>query len=239
MLCVGDRNYIAALEVRSIEAFQTRDRRFGYNSSLGGDFSPTLVPEIAARGGATRQGRPVSVEQRAQIAATLTGHPVRPETRAKISASLTGQPSPKAGTKFSPEARATLSAAMIASPLTGARIAELAALNRGRKISPEARAKMSATHKKLGTRPPTTPEALAANAAARRGRKHSPEHRAKISASGIGRKHSPEALAKIRAARARQTPPTLGRRCPRRLALPISAPPSVAEDTRQLGSDRR
>jgi hypothetical protein len=80
VLCIGDRSYIRAPEVQSIEAFQTRNRRFGYNSSLGGDLSRCWC-QITAKGGAAKQGRTISAKTARAISATLTGHAVSAETR--------------------------------------------------------------------------------------------------------------------------------------------------------------
>ena len=59
---VGGRDYIHDLEVKVIERFQTRDRRFGYNQTLGGNLSPMLVPEIRALAGNGKKGVPLTPE---------------------------------------------------------------------------------------------------------------------------------------------------------------------------------
>jgi len=56
-LVIGDRDYILDLEAKAIEAFKTRDKRIGYNISLGGEASPSLVPETAAKISASKKGR--------------------------------------------------------------------------------------------------------------------------------------------------------------------------------------
>ena len=56
-LVIGDRDYILDLEAKAIAAFKTRDKRIGYNISLGGEASPSLVPETAAKISASKKGR--------------------------------------------------------------------------------------------------------------------------------------------------------------------------------------
>lgn len=57
ILKTGSKEFILALEIAVIEALKTRDRRFGYNLSLGGELSPSLVPETAAKISASNKGR--------------------------------------------------------------------------------------------------------------------------------------------------------------------------------------
>lgn len=53
VLCVGSREYIAALEIAAIASFNTRDHTHGYNVTLGGDMSPMHTPVVAAKLSAT------------------------------------------------------------------------------------------------------------------------------------------------------------------------------------------
>lgn len=49
ILCIGSVEYITELETKAIEAYQTQDRRFGYNVSPGGGFikeSPPLKERL-------------------------------------------------------------------------------------------------------------------------------------------------------------------------------------------------
>lgn len=62
-LVVGEKDYIIDLEPKAIVAFQTRDRRYGYNLAFGGQTSPMHVPEIAARNAAARKGRKCSQKE--------------------------------------------------------------------------------------------------------------------------------------------------------------------------------
>lgn len=49
VLVLGEETYILDLEIRIIAQFDTRNRLYGYNVSLGGTKSPMLVPEISAK----------------------------------------------------------------------------------------------------------------------------------------------------------------------------------------------
>ena len=163
ILCVGDRTYIAELEIKAIAAFRTREQEFGYNVSLGGELSPSLVPELAARAGLARRGRPHSAEHRARIAAANTGRTHTPEARANMSAAKMGNKYNQ-GRSLPSETRAKISAAHIGMPNPRKGIptgrpgpnkgkspsaetrAKISAASLGRKASIEARAKMSAAH---------------------------------------------------------------------------------------------
>lgn len=88
-LVVGDSDYIADLEIKAIEAFQTRDRRYGYNVGIGGTVGPMLgqthTPEVRAVIGAASAARPRSIETKLKTSATLKGRVVTEETRRRIS----------------------------------------------------------------------------------------------------------------------------------------------------------
>jgi hypothetical protein len=224
-LCIGGQAYIAELEINAIGAFRTRNDEFGYNVSLGGNLSPSVAPEVAAKISAAQKsarnlahlaklsaankGRkhpPRSPEARANQSASQRGKirgPMTPERRAKISATKKGRPLGP----MSLERRAELSAAhmgkagtrngMINSPDARAKVS--AAL-KGRKHSPEHRANNSASKK---GRPIWSIEARARMSITRTGRKlhpHSIETRAKISAAKMGHIHSPETRARMSAA---------------------------------------
>lgn len=84
-MVIGEREYIHELEIKAIEAFQTRDRRFGYNQALGGNLSPMLVPEIRALAGIANKGRKLTPEH----VEKSTRHMRTPEGRAASAARLT------------------------------------------------------------------------------------------------------------------------------------------------------
>ena len=155
VLCTGLKDYIADLEILAIEAFKTRDRKFGYNISLGGNISPSTIKEVAAKIGSAHRGRKLSLEIRGKISAGAKGRVISPEQRVKMSAA-------KKGRKLSFEHCAKMSAGLI-----------------GHTTSPETRAKISAAHK--GRK--QSPEQIAKLSAARKGRVLSAETRARISAS--------------------------------------------------------
>src|ERR1035437_83632 len=111
-----------------------------------------------------------------KVAGVTTGYKYTPEARAKISAALMGKPG---------------------RPHTDETKAKIGAGNKGKQISPETRAKLSAANKgKVNS-----PEARAKLSAVGLGRKHSPQHSAAITASLMGHKLSPESRYKISAAR--------------------------------------
>lgn len=135
-LAFGSRDYILSLEISAIRIFQTRDRRFGYNVSVGGDSNPMMdnphTPESRAKISAAGTGRVHSLEHRAKISLALKGKPLsperkakviaatidamaRPDIRAKISAGLKGKKrpnSPLTGRKQTPEHVANMRAAL-------------------------------------------------------------------------------------------------------------------------------
>lgn len=190
VLCAGDKAYIAALEVAVIAALRTRESKFGYNVSLGGELSPSLVPEIAARAGITKRGRRFSAEHRAKIGRANAGRTPTPETREKLRAASKGN-SNMVGRSLSAETRAKISAANKGRPRP----------HKGRAPSAETRAKMRAA--KMGNTYAKgiirTPEERLKNSIAHKGKKPSAEARARMRAAQMGRKHSPETIAKMRA----------------------------------------
>lgn len=193
LLCAGDKQYIAALEIKAIEAFQTRDRRSGYNVSLGGQLAPTLVPEIAARAGLARRGLRFSAEHRARIATASTGRTHTAETRARLRVARLTQACPMTGRKLSPETRGKISRAAIgrSSPRKGIPTGRPGP-NKGKSPSPETRAKLSAAG--LGRK--ASPETRAKLSAARMGNTN-----AKGSKGSVGRIVSAETRAKMSVAR--------------------------------------
>lgn len=186
-LVVGDRAYIADLEIKAIAAFNTCDRAYGYNVSLGGDLSPMLVPGIVSKMRATNTGRKLTPEHRAKLAAKWT--PLSPASRAKISASLQG-------TKKSLEHRARMSAAQTGRKRDPDAVARTASALRGRKRSPEVCAAISAFHKGRAH----TPEQIAKFVVSRTGKRHSEDTKRRMSEARLGRKHSAETKAKMSAA---------------------------------------
>jgi hypothetical protein len=79
VLCLGEKTYISELEIKAVESYQTCDRRFGYNLSLGGTLGPNLA------------GRLLSEEHKNKISQSLRGRQCSLETREKLSQSLRGR----------------------------------------------------------------------------------------------------------------------------------------------------
>lgn len=159
VLCAGDQTYITELEIKAIAIFQTRDSRFGYNVGLGGDLSPTLVPEVARKGGDSRQGQKRS-----------------PEALAKLRTGFAKAATARKGTKASPETRAKMSLTRKGRALSPEHRAKISAGRKGIKFSAETRAKMSAAAKGR-----EAPEALIKLNTARKGKNLSLDHRANLS----------------------------------------------------------
>lgn len=97
-LVVGGRDYIHALEIAAIRAFQTQKRSHGYNVGDGGDYNPMLgqkhTLEAREKIGKAGRMRIRTAESKAKTSASLRGHRVSDETRAKIRAKLKGIPQP-------------------------------------------------------------------------------------------------------------------------------------------------
>lgn len=89
VLCIGDRNYIADLEIKAIEAYQTRDREFGYNMAPGGETSPVAgighTAESKVKMSRSRKGKPLAPEHRAKINASLKNRIMTPEHKQRLS----------------------------------------------------------------------------------------------------------------------------------------------------------
>lgn len=96
VIITGPREYIMDMEIKIIAEWRLRHRDFGYNVTLGGNTSPTLCPDVAARVGRANKGKVRTAEHRAKISNSLIGHSVSDTTRRKIGAS-------SYGTKHSPE----------------------------------------------------------------------------------------------------------------------------------------
>lgn len=131
-----------------------------------------------------------------RIAGSPYGREVSQVTRDKIGAAHRGRPSPKRGSKSSPETCAKISAAQVGRVIPPEHRKKLSQANLGKKFSPESIAKR--TQSRIGfTHTPETREKLRqANIGKGLGRKLSPEHVEKMRQSQLGKKVSPEALAK-------------------------------------------
>lgn len=204
ILVIGSKPYIQQLEISAIEKFNTRDRAFGYNLSLGGETSPMLSAEVAAKVSATKKKRYAEdpsfrllLEKQIRVLNT-------PENREKLNRAIRTPEVSAAksrklkGFKHTDETRANMSAAQRkpenrkdksekgtvawACPILRA---EQSARFKGRAVSSEQRAKISAT--------------LMGHPGFGKGLKRDPEICAKISASKIGHTVSPETRAKISA----------------------------------------
>lgn len=169
ILVMGQRRYIENLEVAAIEKFKTTERRYGYNTALGGDYNPAMLPEVRARIGALTKARLADPAEREKIRASKLGKPRSAATRLKISLANKGR-------HHTPEAKALISAA-----------------GTGRKHSAGRRAKISATLMGHGV----TDEARTKMRAAQRARFAKPEERRKLALKKIGRKFSAAIRAKM------------------------------------------
>lgn len=89
-LVIGEREYIRNLEVLAIDRFQTRDRKFGYNLTRGGDISPMHIPEIAAKVSATKKRIGLTDNMRA-VHAKRIGSKASRETIERLRASHLGK----------------------------------------------------------------------------------------------------------------------------------------------------
>jgi len=164
ILCIGDREYIADLEVAMISAKKTRNRLFGYNVSLGGDISPMHDPEVAARVSKTKRAlfedddykrrviRPaIEASLDPAIRARLLETIRRPGVSAAKSEKLTGRKASEEtiarmrAAQAVPEHRVRLSIAVRAAWADPVLRAQQSERFKGRPVSAEVRAKISAT----------------------------------------------------------------------------------------------
>jgi group I intron endonuclease len=203
ILCVGERPYIASLEIKAISAFQTRDHKYGYNISFGGD-GGMQPPEVRAKTGAALKGRKFSEERLANFRDAMKAKiwTFSPEHREKIRAKSKGR-SP------SLEARAKLSAIIKGRPVgphSAEHRAKIGDANRRRIFTAEMRANMRAAHQKRSHLRESINAKISATLTGRPGKPITPEIRAKISAANKGRIKSPETCAKISAAKKGCTP---------------------------------
>lgn len=120
VLVVGPYAYIRQLESTAIVAFNTRIPH-GYNVSEGGEFAPSLAPEVRAKISKSNTGKTPTIAQREKQADSMRAKWLDPEYRKKTIAAATGnkrsdetkkkQSVARIGIKFSDEHRAKLSAA--------------------------------------------------------------------------------------------------------------------------------
>ena len=180
----------------------------GYNQTPGGDFSPALIPEIAAKISESKLGKVYGKDHRSAISASLTGRALSEEHKKHISISGRGKTrsqkakdnirashsSPEFKLKQSkasreaqsrPEVRAKKSAAMRGKGFTSE---HLTALRLAMSL-PETRAKISIS---LRGRKPSQEARVNHFAAMQR-----PEVRERISIALLGRKHTKESCQKI------------------------------------------
>lgn len=112
VLAILENRELASTEIRAIAAFKTLVPH-GYNVSVGGDISPMTNPEVAARAGAARVGRPFTDAHRAALSAATKGVP-----RPSLAASLRGK-------KHTEETKAKMSASAKANKKSDEHIAKL------------------------------------------------------------------------------------------------------------------
>lgn len=119
-LVVGEYHYVRKLESSAILAFNSRVPD-GYNVSQGGEFAPSLAPEVRAKIAKANTGKITPIEQRQKQAESMRKKWLEPEYREKVISAATGnrrsdetkkkQSEARVGIKFSDEHRAKLSAA--------------------------------------------------------------------------------------------------------------------------------
>lgn len=109
-LVIGERDYILDLEQRAIAKFNTQDRRFGYNISMGGESGALGMKhsfEAKMKISTLKMGHTVSETTRQKLRAANLGNKVSEETRRKIGIASARRKCPK-----SIETRAKISAAL-------------------------------------------------------------------------------------------------------------------------------
>lgn len=95
ILAVVENHLLAEAEKKAVSVFKTMIP-YGYNSTEGGDTSPMLRPEIAAKVSAAMKGKTWSDERKAKHSASLIGnqrlkgHTHSEESRMKMSAARKG-----------------------------------------------------------------------------------------------------------------------------------------------------
>lgn len=200
ILAFMNHDDLPAAEIRAIRVFGTLTPH-GYNVTFGGQTSPTLRPEIAAKISASLKGRD---------AHWLRGDksPMRrPEVAAKVSAALKGRKAPWCTGDRSamrrPEVAAKIGAFHRGIPKSAVHRAKLSAATKrqlaernvwlGRKHSQESIEKMKLAANNRG------PEWKRKMSDAVRGFKHTDETRKKMSISHTGKKHSADHIAALRA----------------------------------------
>lgn len=112
VLAVVEDKDLAETEIRAIKAFNTLVPN-GYNVTAGGDTSPMVLPQVAAKVSATKSGVPLSEDHKAALSVAQRGKP-----RPALSAALTGK-------KASDDTRAKMSASAKAHKKSPEHIAKL------------------------------------------------------------------------------------------------------------------
>ena len=177
-----DKETAIMFEQFLIDAFKTKDKKFGYNLTDGGEGTLNPSEETRKRLSDCRKGHIVTEETKHKISESNKGRVNSPEARAKISARNKGKVmSAEARAKISkncgsrrPEVRAKISASCMGKPSP----------NKGRKFTEEEKARLYATRR--GHHRPLSEEAKAKLSAWHTGRKLSEETRAKISMNRKG-----------------------------------------------------
>ena len=89
IIAVGNRKYIAEMEIAAIELYDTRNN--GYNVSFGGEISPSLNPETAKKISFALKGRVPSLQERENMRLAQLGRKHSESTKKKISQSQKGK----------------------------------------------------------------------------------------------------------------------------------------------------
>ncbi len=162
ILAFMNHDDLPAAEIRAIRVFGTLTPN-GYNVTFGGQTSPTLRPEVAAKMGRSHLGMRPSEETLEKLSAWQRGKPKSAKHRAALKEAKRLKP-------FTAEVRARMSASHLGVPLSATTRERMSIAGRGRPKSVEHKAKIGASN---------------------RGKILSPETRAKISAAQQGKKSGP------------------------------------------------
>lgn len=164
ILCIGDVAYIADLEQRAIAAFESRDRRHGYNVCVGGVAGPMVdrshSPRSRAKMSESQKRRARTPEEAQRLRDLAKGRVASEDHRKKLSEAAKRR-------VYGPELASAVSAGL------KRRFAEKPHSCVGRALSAETRAKISAalTGRKTGNRYERTPAIRAKLSASKRGKR--------------------------------------------------------------------
>ena len=207
VLVIGPYDYIRALEVTAINHFQTSNKKYGHNISLGGDLTSEETRRKQSAAQIARWKRPGEIER---IASKLRGRIKTPEECANISAALKGKKktpehsaksaAARRGLKPTAEARQNIRLAWTPE-MRAKRGEKMRAINTGRTLTPDHIEKIAASHrgkKRGGVAKANMRAGWVARKAKGIIKKLAPAHVAKVAAWHRGKKRTGLALENIR-----------------------------------------